>query len=246
MKIAAIIPARFGSTRFHGKPLAVIDGKPMIRHVYENTKRCDLLDRVIVATDHKKVFDIVAEFGGEAFITSPAHPSGTDRLVEVAARIDADIIVNVQGDEPLIEPDMLKSGLEPFFEDERLKVSTLAYKIKDEGDIFSPDVVKVVFNGSGYALYFSRSPVPYLRKKGVLPYYKHLGVYFYRKDFLLEFSRWEPAPLELAEGLEQLRMLEHGVKIKVLITERDTVGVDTPADIARVEEIMRSKRLGVV
>ncbi len=239
MKIAAIIPARFGSTRFVGKPLSIIDKKPMIQHVYERTERCPLLDRVIVATDHESILKTVRDFGGEAIMTSSNHKSGTDRVAEVAEGIDTDVVVNIQGDEPLLEPEMIEIGLTPILESQGVYASTLATRILDDGEIFSPDVVKVVFNSQGDALYFSRSPIPYRRHKDAHHYYKHIGMYFYKKDFLLTISRLEPTRLEITEGLEQLRILEYGYNIKVAVTTYNTIGVDTPDDIKRVEDLMK-------
>lgn len=241
MRITAIIPARYGSTRFEGKPLAIIDNKPMIQHVYERTRQCRLFERVLVATDHEEILKTVGGFGGEAVLTSPHHRSGTDRLAEVAENIDTDIIVNVQGDEPLLEPEMLEAGLVPFFKDKTLLVSTLASEIVDEGEIFSSDVVKVVFDTDGYALYFSRSPIPYRRRKEISYYHKHIGIYFYTRDFLLRLTRLKPTPLELSEGLEQLRIIENGFKIKVIITKHNTIGVDTPKDLKMVEKVIKTR-----
>ncbi len=238
-KIDAIIPARYGSTRFEGKPLAIIHGKPMIQYVYERTRKCPLIGRVIVATDHERIWRVVKGFGGEAVLTSPDHRSGTDRIAEVARGLDSDIIVNVQGDEPLLEPEMLKEGLLPLIEDKDLPVSTLASRITEEGEAFSPHVVKVVFDSRGYALYFSRSPIPYGRTRP--SYYKHIGIYFYRRSFLLHLTRLDPTPLEETEGLEQLRVLENGFRMKVVLTDHQTIGVDTPEDLERVKEVMERR-----
>lgn len=240
LKIDAVIPARYGSTRFEGKPLALIHGKPMIQHVYERTRMCPLIGRVIVATDHEGIWRAVKDFGGEAILTSSSHRSGTDRIAEVARGMDSDIIVNVQGDEPLIEPMMLEEGILPLIEDKDLPLSTLASRITDEGEVSSPHVVKVVFDNRGYALYFSRSPIPYRRKENPT-YYKHIGIYFYRRTFLLHLTGLDPTPLEEVEGLEQLRVLENGFRIKVVLTDYQTIGVDTPEDIKKVEEVIERR-----
>ncbi len=209
----------------------------MIQHVYERVRSTPFLNRVIVATDHQGILDAVRGFGGEAVLTSPHHRSGTERIAEVAEGLDSDIIVNVQGDEPLLRPEMIEEGVRPLLEDEGVQVSTLASMIRDEGEVFSPHVVKVVMDREGYGLYFSRSPIPY-RRKGSIPYYKHIGIYFYRRPFLLDFVRLDPTPLEEAEGLEQLRILENGFRIKVVLTDHETIGVDTPEDIPKVEKVM--------
>lgn len=245
MKITAIIPARYGSTRFEGKALADICGKPMIQHVYERTVRSTLVSDVVVATDDERIAAAVRKFGGRAEMTSTGHETGTDRLAEVAARIDSDIIVNVQGDEPLIEPAMIDEAVEPLISDQSVVMSTLKSRIKTLHDFLSPNVVKVVTDWEGYALYFSRSPLPNFRDKwndlkdekfssGKLLCYKHIGLYVYRKDFLLQFSQMSPTYLELAEKLEQLRVLENGYRIKVVETSHESIGVDTPADLAAV------------
>ena len=250
MKITAIIPARYGSTRFEGKALADICGKPMIQHVYERTARSALVSDVIVATDDERIVAAVRKFGGRAEMTSTGHETGTDRLAEIAARIDSDIIVNVQGDEPLIEPAMIDEAVEPMADDPSLLMSTLKSRIKTLHDFLSPNVVKVVTDWEGYALYFSRSPLPNFRDKwndlkdekfssGKLLCYKHIGLYVYRRDFLLQFSQMSPTYLELSEKLEQLRALENGYRIKVIETSHESIGVDTPADLEAVIEKMK-------
>ena len=245
MKITAIIPARYGSTRFEGKALADILGKPMIQHVYERTVRTPLVSDVVVATDDERIAAAVRSFGGRAEMTSTGHETGTDRLAEVAARLDADIIVNVQGDEPLIEPAMINEAIEPLVNDPGVTMSTLKSRIKSLHDFLSPNVVKVVTDWEGYALYFSRSPLPNFRDKwndlkddafssGRLLCYKHVGLYVYRREFLLQFAQMSPTYLELAEKLEQLRVLENGYRIKVVETSHDSIGVDTPGDLDAV------------
>ncbi|ABB31511.1 3-deoxy-D-manno-octulosonate cytidylyltransferase [Geobacter metallireducens RCH3] len=247
MKITAIIPARYASTRFPGKALAEIIGKPMVQHVYERTAKAGLVSEVIVATDDERVAEAVRAFGGRVEMTSATHETGTDRLAEVAARIDADIIVNVQGDEPLIEPAMIDEAIAPLVADASIRMGTLKSRIKSLHDFLSPNVVKVVTDREGDALYFSRSPLPNFRDKwndlkdeafvtGRLLCYKHVGLYVYRRDFLLAFARMAPTPLELAEKLEQLRVLENGFRIRVVETSFESIGVDTPSDLDKVVE----------
>jgi len=250
MNIIAIIPARFGSTRFPGKALADLAGKPMIQHVYERTCAATLVSRAIVATDDKRIAAAVQQMGGEAIMTSTAHETGTDRLAEVARNLDADLIVNVQGDEPLIEPTMIDQAIEPFLKEPDLRMGTLKSRIRNLHDFLSPNVVKVVTDRNGYALYFSRSPLPFFRDKwhdlkneafetGRLLCFKHVGLYVYRRDFLLQFAAMPPTFLELSEKLEQLRALEHGEKIKVVETSFESLGVDTPEDLVKARELLQ-------
>lgn len=245
MKIAAIIPARYASTRFPGKALADIMGKPMVQHVYERTARATLVSNTIVATDDERIAAAVRAFGGQVEMTSPDHETGTDRLAEVAARLDADLVVNVQGDEPLIEPAMIDQAIRPLAEDPSLQMGTLKSRIMTLHDFLSPNVVKVVTDQSDCALYFSRSPLPNFRDRwhdlkdeafsgGKLLCYKHVGLYVYRREFLLRFASLAPTPLELAEKLEQLRALENGFRIKVVETQYSCIGVDTPGDLEKV------------
>jgi 3-deoxy-manno-octulosonate cytidylyltransferase (CMP-KDO synthetase) len=247
MKITAIIPARYGSTRFEGKALADILGKPMIQHVYERTVRASLVSEVVVATDDERIAAVVRDFGGRVEMTATSHDTGTDRLAEVAAKIDSDIVVNVQGDEPLIEPAMIDEAIEPLVTDPSLMMGTLKSRIKSIHDFLSPNVVKVVTDWEGNALYFSRSPLPNFRDKwndlkdeafvsGRLLCYKHVGLYVYRRPFLLQFAQMSPTFLELAEKLEQLRVLENGFRIRVVETAHESIGVDTPGDLEKVLE----------
>ncbi len=251
MKITAIIPARYGSTRFEGKALADILGKPMIQHVYERTLLTPHVSEVIVATDDERIASAVKRFGGRAEMTSTGHETGTDRLAEVAARLDSDIIVNVQGDEPLIEPEMINEAIDPLVQEPSVLMATLKSRIKTLHDFLSPNVVKVVTDWEGYALYFSRSPLPNFRDKwndlkddafssGRLLCYKHVGLYVYRREFLLQFAQMSPTYLELSEKLEQLRVLENGYRIKVVETSHESIGVDTPGDLEAV--LARLKR----
>lgn len=243
MNILCVIPARYASTRLPGKPLADIAGKPMIQHVYERTCRAEAPSTVLVATDSQLVYDAVQAFGGKVLLTSPDHPTGTDRLAEVAGVFtDTELIINVQGDEPLIEPAVIDLLAAAFLEHPELQMATLMTVMpQDEYD--NPAAVKVVTDRQGYALYFSRSLLPYprtLQADGVV--YKHIGIYAYRRDFLLTYAKLEPTPLERTESLEQLRALEHGYRIKVLETSFQSIGVDTPEDLERVNEIMKQKQ----
>ena len=252
MKITAIIPARFASVRFPGKVLADILGKPMVQHVYERTAKAAMVSEVIVATDDERVAAAVRAFGGRVEMTDKGHETGTDRLAEVAARLDSDIILNVQGDEPLIEPAMIDEAIKPLVEDSSVLMGTLKSRIKTLHDFLSPNVVKVVTDWAGFALYFSRSPLPNFRDKwndlkdekfvsGKILCYKHVGLYVYRREFLLQYARMSPTFLELAEKLEQLRVLENGYRIKVVETEFETIGVDTPGDLEKVIERLKSE-----
>ncbi|HWR44324.1 3-deoxy-manno-octulosonate cytidylyltransferase [Sporomusa sp.] len=247
MKILCVIPARYSSTRLPGKPLAMIAGKPMIQHVYERAKQAKRPETVLVATDHELVYSVVKEFGGDVVLTSPDHPTGTDRLAEVAAKYpDIDIIINVQGDEPLIEPEIIDLLASAFDGSPELNMATLMTEMdKDEYNLAS--AVKVVASLDGYALYFSRSLIPYPRSNklpdGPLPVYKHIGIYAYRRDFLLNYAALQPTPLELTESLEQLRALEHGYKIKVLKTGFKSIGVDTPEELEKVNAYFKKHQL---
>lgn len=239
-QVVAIIPARFESTRLPGKPLAEIAGKPMIQRVYERAQAVESIDRVLVATDDPRIAETVERFGGEAVLTSPAHPSGTDRIAEVAAGLQAPIIVNVQGDLPFLEAGMVDSAVRLLQADPELPMATVKTAIRDSEAMLNPNVVKVVTDCNGYALYFSRSPLPYWRdgaREGVLGY-KHIGLYAYRRDFLLRFTSLAPTRLEQAEKLEQLRALEWGFRIQVAETAAGVgVEVDTPADLARARAV---------
>lgn len=243
--IVAVIPSRYGSTRFPGKSLALIRDKPMVQWVYERAKRSALLDRVIVATDDSRILHAVTAFGGEAVMTSPAHATGTDRIAEVARSLDCDIVVNVQGDEPLIDPAVIDAAVRPLADDPSLPMGTLAKLITDPAEARDPNVVKVVMDRNGYALYFSRAPIPWDRDRwaGAAslddlgaggPRYKHIGLYVYRKDFLLSYAAMPQTPLETVEKLEQLRALEQGHRIKVVVTDRESFGVDIPGDLSKI------------
>jgi 3-deoxy-manno-octulosonate cytidylyltransferase (CMP-KDO synthetase) len=246
MQVVAVIPARYASTRFPGKPLALIQGKPMIQWVYERTCQARLVDRVIVATDDQRIADAVAAFSGEYCMTSADHPTGTDRLAEVAGKLDAELIVNVQGDEPLIDPEMIDQAIRPLLEDATIEMGTLAARILHAEEYHNPNVVKVVCDRKGFALYFSRAPIPCERDRTAhvaaagLTAWKHIGLYVYRRDFLLRFAGLPETGLERLEKLEQLRALEHGVPIRVVETAGTSIGVDTPEDLARIEAQLQS------
>ena len=232
MKVLCVIPARYSSTRLPGKPLAMIAGKPMIQHVYERACRALLPQEVVVATDSKIVADAVESFGGKVMMTSPDHPSGTDRLAEVALSYpDIDVIVNVQGDEPMIPPEVIDKLAQAFEDDKDLNMTTLKTLMSEE-EYNNPNAVKVVTDQNGYALYFSRSLLPYPRNKTAdFKVYKHVGIYAYRRSFLLSYAAYEPTPLEQIECLEQLRVLENGQRIKVLESKFQGIGIDTQEDL---------------
>jgi 3-deoxy-manno-octulosonate cytidylyltransferase (CMP-KDO synthetase) len=252
LAIVAIIPARFGSTRLPGKPLSDIHGRTMIEHVHERVRRARRIDRILVATDDERVVAAVRAFGGEAVLTSPSHPTGTDRLAEAARASDADIVVNVQGDEPMLDPAGIDAAIEPLLAEETLPMATLSLPLRDVGEMLSASVVKVVTDARGNALYFSRSPIPHVRldppgdpraaagaavARGLAR--KHVGLYVFRREALLRFAALPPSPLEEAEGLEQLRALENGIRIRVVPMDGGGgVAVDTPHDLERVRELM--------
>jgi 3-deoxy-manno-octulosonate cytidylyltransferase (CMP-KDO synthetase) len=244
VKIIGIIPARYGSTRFPGKPLAIIAGKPLIQRVVEQCRKAKLLGEVIVATDDARIRDLAQKFC-RVEMTSPAHPSGSDRIAEVAGKISCDAVVNIQGDEPLIEPSVIDAVAGALAENE---MSTAATRIKNPAELDNPNVVKVVVNAAGRALYFSRRTIPYLREAAsrpvpeqlaAFPFLKHLGIYGYRRDTLLRLVKFPVSPLEAAEKLEQLRALENGVPIAVVQVTYDSVGVDAPEDVEWVERFLR-------
>ncbi len=241
MKIACVIPARYASTRLPGKPLADIAGKPMIQRVYEQVSKSKLPAEVLVATDDERVFQVVENFGGQVMMTSTAHLTGTDRLAEVAeAHPDFDIIINVQGDEPLIDSFLIDQLGELFLADENIIMATVGAPLKEE-DFEDPSAVKVVCNRKGEAMYFSRSLIPYPRHAFVNPPLKHIGIYAYNREFLLQYAHMDPTPAEQTESLEQLRALENGYPIQVITTTSSFVGVDTPEDLIRVNEIFLAK-----
>ncbi|HGE71902.1 TPA: 3-deoxy-manno-octulosonate cytidylyltransferase [Candidatus Poribacteria bacterium] len=243
MKIVCIIPSRYKSTRLEGKPLKDIHGKPMIQYVYEAAKKSELLSDVIIATDDQRIIDAVEKFGGKVVMTSVNHKTGSDRIAEVAKNIEADIIVNVQGDEPLLNPKQVDEAVQPMISDPNLKVCTICRPIFNKEDFENPNVVKVVFNLNGDAMYFSRSLIPYPREKENHKVYEHIGIYVYRKEFLLEYIKLPQTPLEVTESLEQLRILENGIRMKVVVTKfKDkSLSVDTAEDLEIVRNIIGLK-----
>jgi 3-deoxy-manno-octulosonate cytidylyltransferase (CMP-KDO synthetase) len=267
-KAAVAIPARFESTRFPGKPLATIKGKSLIQHVYEQVSTAKLINRVIVATDDRRIFDAVNDFGGNAVMTSSQHTCGTDRIAEAVKSLDFDIIVNVQGDEPFIRPEMVDEAVRMLIDDEMASMSTLVKRIDNPDEILSPNVVKVVMDNEGFALYFSRAPIPFYRDEWKLQImdqrkqnadiintiemripenaekkyfcFKHIGIYGFKKKALLHFSSLKKSESEMIEKLEQLRALASGMKIKVKETTHDVFGVDTVDDLKKAEEWLNS------
>lgn len=232
-----LIPARHASSRLPGKPLADLDGHPMIEHVYRRASEARGVDAVVVATGDPAIAAAVAGFGGIARLTRPEHRTGTDRIAEVARELRCDIVVNVQGDLPFLEPAMVTQAVEPLLADSSIRMSTLRARLTDPRDLASPHVVKVVVDARGDALYFSRAPIPFQREPGT-PIFKHIGLYAYRRDFLLEFAALPQTPLERSESLEQLRALEHGVRIRTVETQYDCIEVDTPDDLDRARRQM--------
>lgn len=238
MNVACIIPARYASTRLPGKPLLDIAGKPMIQHVVERVRQARRASRIIVATDDARIFAAVQAFGCEAHMTSASHPTGTDRLAEVAAALpEVDLILNIQGDEPLIPPQAIDELIAAFDGRDDLHMATLMTPITEE-EVDNPAAVKVVVSLDGHALYFSRSLIPFPRNPCLRRCcFKHIGIYAYRRDFLLHFATLAPSPLEMTESLEQLRALEHGYSIRVIETPFRSIGVDTPEDLAQVRQL---------
>jgi 3-deoxy-manno-octulosonate cytidylyltransferase (CMP-KDO synthetase) len=239
-EILGVVPARYESSRFPGKPLAIIAGKSMLQHVWERAKCARTLSRVVIATDDERIFREARRFGAEACMTRGDHPSGSDRVAEVAAGARAELIVNIQGDEPLIDPDAVDAAVKGLLEVEAAQMGTLKKRIEDPAELSNPNVVKVVTDLEGNAIYFSRSAIPYVRG-GVAVYYKHVGLYVYRREFLLGYSSLTRGPLEEAEKLEQLRALENGYKIRVVETAYESLGVDTPEDLRRVSALIETR-----
>lgn len=251
-RAVVIIPARFASTRLPGKPLITLKNKPIIQHIYERAAAASSIDTIFVATDDSRIYDAVRGFGGIAIMTASEHASGTDRIAEVAKNIDYDIIINVQGDEPFIRPEMVNDLVE-LLSEKQTPMGTLARRITDTKDIFDPNVVKVVWDNEGFALYFSRSPIPYHRDEWKIAdrrfqiadakkhfCYKHIGIYGYKKDVLLKLASMKQGELEIIERLEQLRAIASGIKIKVKETPYDTLGIDTEDDLRKAEEWLNS------
>ena len=255
MRVVAIIPARFGSTRLPGKPLANIGGKPMIQHVYQSAAKARVLDRVIVATDDRRIEAAVKSFGGEVMMTSPKHTSGTDRLAEVARKIKADLLVNVQGDLPFIHAATITRAVRPLWQNRLVPMGTVCTAIYDEAEWHNPNIVKVLTDRDGFAMYFTRAPIPFVRNSVVDPRgrnlatrskrrlwgFRHLGLYVYRREFLLKFARLRPTALERIESLEQLRALENGYRIYVAEVDERSVEVDTSEDLKRAERYLKRR-----
>ena len=255
MSVVAIIPARFGSSRLPGKPLADIGGKPMIQHVYESTLKARGLDRVLVATDDRRIEEAVQKFGGEVMMTSRHHTSGTDRLAELAGKIKAQWLVNVQGDLPFIRAETIVRAILPMRRNPTLPMGTVCTAIYDAREWHNPNVVKVLANREGFAMYFSRAPIPYVRQPEFelsgeknqsrngrrLWGFRHLGLYVYRRDFLLKFARLRPTALERIESLEQLRALENGYTIYVAQVDERSIEVDTPADLKKAARYFKAR-----
>ena len=255
MSVVAIIPARFGSTRLPGKPLAQIGGRPMIQHVYQSAAKAKVLDRVIVATDDRRIEAAVRKFGGEVIMTSPDHASGTDRLAEVARKIKADLLVNVQADLPFISARTITRAVQPLRRDRNIPMGTVCTAIYDESEWRNPNIVKVLTDKARLALFFTRAPIPFRRNDAIDPSgkkitgssrrrlwgYRHLGLYVYRREFLLKFARLRPTSLEQIESLEQLRALENGHRIYVAQVDERSVEVDTPADLLRAENYLKRR-----
>lgn len=256
MSVVAVIPARYGSTRLPGKPLAIIGGKPMIQHVYENASKAKLLDQIIVATDDRRIEQAVKKFGGNVVRTSKDHASGTDRLAEVARKLKAaDWLVNIQGDLPFIRAQTIARAIQPLMDDRKIPMGTVCTAIYEMKDWQNPNVVKVLKDRAGFALYFSRAPIPFFRNNEIdvagktstsssnqrLWGYRHLGLYVYRRDFLLKFANLPPTPLERIESLEQLRALQNGYPIYVAEVDEHPIEVDTPDDLKNAERYLKTR-----
>ncbi len=235
MKTIGVIPARYASTRFPAKVLAKIAGKPMIQHVWQKTSRCKQLDEVLIACDHEEVFKVAEGFGAKVVMTNPNHPSGSDRIAQVIENLNVGIVLNIQGDEPFIDPQTIDNLAVLLKKDDQCVMGTVIKEITDEADFLNPSVVKCVVDVNGYALYFSRAGIPYPRNLGTKRY-RHLGLYAYRKDFLMKYRTWGKGILENTEELEQLRVLEKGYRIKTVVTTAESIAVDTPEDLKKAEE----------
>ena len=238
MQILAVIPARYSSQRFPGKPLAQIGDRPMVQWVYEAAKSCPAFSEVVVATDDARIADCVEKFGGKVEMTSPNHPAGTDRVAEVAQRYpEMGAVANVQGDQPFVTAPMLTQLVAPYQADEMPDMTTLASPLEAETGYADPNVVKVICDQQDNALYFSRSPIPYYREKVKAPVFHHLGLYAFSRNFLLQYAQLSPTPLETCEGLEQVRVLEHGYRIRVCYTETQVIEVNTPEDLSLAQQL---------
>jgi 3-deoxy-manno-octulosonate cytidylyltransferase (CMP-KDO synthetase) len=240
-KILGVIPARYASSRFPGKALATIDSRTMLEHVYERVSLARYLGTVIIATDDKRIYEVARRFGARVMMTRGDHASGTDRVAEAASAFaDVELVVNVQGDEPLIDPNAIDAAVLPLLEEPAIPMGTIKKRIEDPREISDPNVVKVVTDRFENAVYFSRSTIPHARDAHTVTHFKHIGLYVYRRDFLLRYSDLPAGPLEKAERLEQLRALENGFRIRVVETDYESLGVDTPADLERVEQLIRA------
>lgn len=240
MRITGVIPARWGSSRFPGKPLVIINGKSMIRRVYEQAKKSKLITNVIVATDDKRIADEIINSGGEVIMTSSNHKTGTDRIFEAVKKLgnnSGEFIVNIQGDEPFINPKSIDTAIKALIKDKDAVVSTPIKKITNQKEISDEGVVKAVIDKDDYALYFSRSVIPFNRTKKKINYYKHIGLYVYRKNFLSKFVKMKQSENEIAESLEQLRILDNGYKIKTVLIKEESISIDTPADLKKIKKI---------
>ena len=243
-RVVVVIPARYAATRLPGKPLVPLAGKPMVQRVYERAKQAQTVQRVLVATDDQRILDAVAAFGGEARMTRSDHRTGTERIAEVAANVDGDVFVNVQGDEPLIDPSSIDTAVAALLEDPAVQIATVATPIRHAGDIMDPNVVKTVLDFEDNALYFSRAPIPWVRdsqQKVHVKYWKHLGLYVFQRAALLEYPTLPQGELEKIEQLEQLRWMENGWKIRVAEVAHDAVSVDVPEDVVRVEKLLKEE-----
>jgi len=246
MDVIGVIPARLGSTRFQEKVLADLLGKPMIQHVWERAKQAYALDDLVIACDDEKVAQVARGFGARVAMTSKAHACGTDRIIEVINPLDVKIVINIQGDEPLVHPMMIDAVARALIDDKNVSMATIMRKIEDSSLITDPNTVKVVVDKNNFALYFSRSPIPYHREGSEIKepiYYKHMGLYGYTKDFLFTYKNMPPSKLEKTECLEQLRVLEEGFRIKVVETKHDTISVDVLQDLERVKEYLGRHRV---
>jgi 3-deoxy-manno-octulosonate cytidylyltransferase (CMP-KDO synthetase) len=243
-KVVIVIPARYASTRLPGKPLVMLAGKPMVQRVYEQARMAKSASNVIVATDDERIVKAVESFGGEARMTRPDHRTGTERIAEVAAHSEGDVFVNVQGDEPLLDPQAVDTAVNALLEEPVAAISTVAVPIKTPSDIMDPNIVKTVLDFDGNALYFSRAPIPWVRDSAAhvaVRHLKHLGLYVFQREALLEYPTLPQGELEKIEQLEQLRWMENGWKIRVAEVEHDAVSVDVPADVERVEKLLQQK-----
>jgi len=244
LSVVGVIPARYGSSRLPGKPLVDLQGKPLLYHVYQRSIKARSLDRVLIATDDERVYRAASEFGAAVVMTGKEHRSGTDRIAEAVKDLDADLVINIQGDEPLIDSNAIDHVVNLLREDGDADMATLKARIENLEDFLNPNVVKVITDERDYALYFSRAPIPYHRKEpnSFEHAYRHIGLYGYRRDFLMQFTKWTPSTLEKMEDLEQLRALEHGAKIKVGLTNTHVFGVDTPEDLERIRKMVEGNQ----